>query len=205
MSSIENRVVSITFDNAGFESAIANTLAGLEDLKGSLDFSSAKDPFAQLKDAASGFSLDNIGAAVDDINSKFSALGAVGFTAIQSLTQSAINAGGRIASALVDPIVQGRINATCPCVDINVACTGFIYALDMADAYFATGRYKKILIICAEEPSKFVDWSARDASILFGDGSGAVGVTNENKENLIAMNVTVTNRILFILKQKLFN
>jgi tape measure domain-containing protein len=109
MSSIENRVVSITFDNAGFESAIANTLAGLEDLKGSLDFSSAKDPFAQLKDAASGFSLDNIGAAVDDINSKFSALGAVGFTAVQSLTQSAINAGGRIASALVDPIVQGGI------------------------------------------------------------------------------------------------
>jgi len=109
MSSIENRVVSITFDNAGFESAIASTLSGLEDLKGSLDFSSSKDPFAQLKDAASGFSLDNIGAAVDDINSKFSALGAVGFTAIQSLTQTAISAGSRMASALIDPIIQGGV------------------------------------------------------------------------------------------------
>lgn len=102
------------------------------------------------------------------------------------------NVANNYVTPSLSSIVQGRINATCPCVDINVACTGFIFAMDMADAYFATGRYKKILIICAEEPSKFVDWSARDASILFGDGAGAVVVTNENKENMIAMHLNTT-------------
>lgn len=119
--------------------------------------------------------------------------------------QNAINSAGidakeidfiicsNVANNYITPslssIVQGRINAVCPCIDINVACTGFIYALDMADAYFSTGRYKKILIICAEEPSKFVDWSARDASILFGDGAGAVVVSNEKSENMVAMHL----------------
>lgn len=102
------------------------------------------------------------------------------------------NVANNYITPSMSSIVQGKIKATCPCIDINVACTGFIYALDMADAYFATGRYKKILIICAEEPSKFVDWSARDASILFGDGAGAVVVTNENKENLLAMHLNTT-------------
>lgn len=122
--------------------------------------------------------------------------------------QNAINSAGidakeidfiicsNVANNYITPslssIVQGRINAVCPCIDINVACTGFIYALDMADAYFSTGRYKKILIICAEEPSKFVDWSARDASILFGDGAGAVVVSNEKRENMIAMHLNTT-------------
>lgn len=122
--------------------------------------------------------------------------------------QNAINSAGidakeidfiicsNVANNYITPslssIVQGRINAVCPCIDINVACTGFIYALDMADAYFSTGRYKKILIICAEEPSKFVDWTARDASILFGDGAGAVVVSNEKRENMIAMHLNTT-------------
>jgi 3-oxoacyl-[acyl-carrier-protein] synthase III len=102
------------------------------------------------------------------------------------------NVANNYVTPSMSSIVQGKIKANCPCVDINVACTGFIYALDMADAYFSTGRYKKILIVAAEEPSKFVDWSARDASILFGDGAGAVVVTDEKKENLIAIHLNTT-------------
>ncbi len=102
------------------------------------------------------------------------------------------NVANNYVTPSLSSIVQGKINATCPCVDINVACTGFIYAIEMADAFFSTGRYKKILIVAAEEPSKFVDWSARDASILFGDGAGAVVVTDEKRENLISIHLNTT-------------
>lgn len=102
------------------------------------------------------------------------------------------NVANNYITPSLSSIVQGKIGATCPCIDINVACTGFVYALDMADAYFATGRYKNILIICAEEPSKFVDWKSRDASVLFGDGAGAAVVTAGFRENLLAMHLNTT-------------
>lgn len=102
------------------------------------------------------------------------------------------NVANNYITPSLSSIVQGKLKATCPCIDINVACTGFVFALDMADAYFATGRYKNILIICAEEPSKFVNWKERDASILFGDGAGAVVVSASKRENLIAMHLNTT-------------
>lgn len=102
------------------------------------------------------------------------------------------NVANNYITPSLSSIVQGKIKANCPCIDINVACTGFVFALDMADAYFATGRYKNILIICAEEPSKFVNWKERDASILFGDGAGAVVVSATKRENLIAMHLNTT-------------
>jgi len=73
--------------------------------------------------------------------------------------------------------IQGRIGARCPALDINGACTGFLYALDMAEAYLQAGRYKYILIICAEALSKIVNWQDRSSAILFGDGAGAAVVT----------------------------
>ncbi len=102
------------------------------------------------------------------------------------------NVANNYITPSLSSIVQGKIHANCPCIDINVACTGFVFALDMADAYFATGRYKNILIICAEEPSKFVNWKERDASILFGDGAGAVVISADKKENLLAMHLNTT-------------
>ena len=51
-------------------------------------------------------------------------------------------------------IVQGAIGATCPCLDINCACAGFIYALDIAESHFKAGKVKNVLVVCAEEPSR---------------------------------------------------
>lgn len=70
-------------------------------------------------------------------------------------------------------IVQGGIGATCPCIDINCACAGFIYALDMAEAQFKAGRVKNVLIVCAEEPTRMTSWKDRNVCVLFGDGAGA--------------------------------
>lgn len=65
----------------------------------------------------------------------------------------------------------GAIDATA--FDINAACTGFIYALEVGESLLKTGRYKNALIVGAETLSKIVDWKDRSTCVLFGDGGGA--------------------------------
>ena len=74
-------------------------------------------------------------------------------------------------------IVEGKIGALCPCVDLNAACTGFIYAIDFAEALLQAGRSTYILVMAAEEPTRMVNWNDRSTCVLFGDGAGAMVVT----------------------------
>ncbi len=77
-------------------------------------------------------------------------------------------------------IIQGGIGATCPCIDINCACAGFIYALDLAESYSKAGKVKNVLIVCAEEPTRMTSWKDRNVCVLFGDGAGAAVLTEGN-------------------------
>ena len=70
-------------------------------------------------------------------------------------------------------IIQVGIGATCPCIDINCACAGFIYALDIAESFHLSGRVRNVLVVSAEEPTRMSDWSDRRTCVLFGDGAGA--------------------------------
>ncbi|HHX13788.1 MAG TPA: ketoacyl-ACP synthase III [Clostridiales bacterium] len=70
-------------------------------------------------------------------------------------------------------LVQREIGADCPAYDINAACTGFLYALEMADAFIASGKAQNVLVICAELMSRHLDWADRATCVLFGDGAGA--------------------------------
>ena len=74
-------------------------------------------------------------------------------------------------------IIQGAIGATCPCLDINCACAGFMYALDIAESHYKAGRVKNVLIVCAEEPTRMTSWKDRNVCVLFGDGAGAAVLT----------------------------
>ena len=67
------------------------------------------------------------------------------------------------------------------CFDVNGACSGFVYALDMARRYLATGDCKNVLIISAETLSSIVDYTDRSSCVLFGDGAGACVVTGSDK------------------------
>lgn len=87
------------------------------------------------------------------------------------------NVAANVVTPGISTIVEGALGCHCPCVDMNVACVGFVYALDFAEAFLQTGRAKNILIVSAEEPAHFCNWDERDTSILFGDGAGAVVVT----------------------------
>lgn len=71
--------------------------------------------------------------------------------------------------------VLGAENAVA--IELNAACSGFVFALNTAQAYVKAGIYRKILVIGVETLSKLVDWTDRSTCILFGDGAGAAVVT----------------------------
>lgn len=70
-------------------------------------------------------------------------------------------------------IVQKNIGAHCPAFDVNGACSGFLYSLDIAAGYFARKTVKKVLVVAADNVTNSVDWEDRSTCVLFGDGSGA--------------------------------
>jgi 3-oxoacyl-[acyl-carrier-protein] synthase-3 len=90
------------------------------------------------------------------------------------------NVANRHVTPGLSCIVQKRIGLTCAGLDINVACAGFVNALMLADSMMKSGHAKNILILCAEEPTKYCNWHERDCSVLFGDGAGAVVLTEGN-------------------------
>jgi 3-oxoacyl-[acyl-carrier-protein] synthase-3 len=71
------------------------------------------------------------------------------------------------------PLIQDALGAQCPAVDLNAACSGFMYGLWLARGLLATGS-KRVLLIGAEHLSRWVDWDDRAMAVLFGDGAGAV-------------------------------
>ena len=87
-------------------------------------------------------------------------------------------------------LVQQEIGAErAACFDLSAACTGFLYAMSVADAYIKAGMYKKVLVIGAEVMSQVVDWKDRSVCVLFGDGAGAavLRVEEGEKSGIFAM------------------
>lgn len=72
-------------------------------------------------------------------------------------------------------LLQNRLDIHgCAAFDVAAACTGFVYALGVADKFIRTGGAKKALVVGAELFSRIVDWNDRGTCVLFGDGAGAV-------------------------------
>ncbi|NUS59705.1 MAG: ketoacyl-ACP synthase III [Lysobacter sp.] len=72
-------------------------------------------------------------------------------------------------------LVQHRLGAAgCPAFDVNAACSGFVYALTIADKFIRSGAAKTALVIGSETLTRMVDWQDRTTAVLFGDGAGAV-------------------------------
>lgn len=77
----------------------------------------------------------------------------------------------------VGGFVQKSIGADCPAFDVNSACSGFLFALDIAASYIMRGSAKNVLVIGSERVSKIIDWSDRNTCVIFGDGAGAFVIT----------------------------
>ena len=87
----------------------------------------------------------------------------------------------------VATLIQHRLGIpACPAFSLEAACTGFIYALTMADKFVRGGESKCALVIGAECITKLMDWSDRNTCVLFGDGAGAVIVKPSEEPGLIS-------------------
>jgi len=71
--------------------------------------------------------------------------------------------------------------------DINAACSGFMVAYNMADAFFAAGQYSTALVVAAESLSRLTDWTDRNTCILFGDGAGAAVLRKASEKHYFSV------------------
>lgn len=108
MPVVDERVVEMRFDNKQFESNAQQSIKTVENLKNTLDFSSTTKSFDNLEKAASGIDFNPLGKAVEGVKEKFSAFEIAAITAIQNVTNRAVDAGVRIAKSLsIDQVIAG--------------------------------------------------------------------------------------------------
>lgn len=108
MSSVDDRIVQMKFDNAQFQKGVADTNKSLDTLKSSLNLDASARSLNELQSAGSKFSLANIADSVEGLAGKFTALSVVGITALVNIANKAVDAGLTIAKSLtIDPIAEG--------------------------------------------------------------------------------------------------
>lgn len=118
---------------------------------------------------ASKIAIDKAGLSVDDID----------FIVLATITGDLYFPG---SSSLVQEMLGCKANV--PALEVRNACSGFIYALSVADQFIKTGMYKNVLVIGSEVQSTGIDLTTRgrDVSVLFGDGAGAVVLSQTTEE-----------------------
>jgi 3-oxoacyl-[acyl-carrier-protein] synthase-3 len=84
-------------------------------------------------------------------------------------------------------LLQHRIGANgCAAFDVNAACSGFVYALTVADKFIRSGSAKNVLVVGAETLTRMLDWSDRSTCVLFGDGAGAVVLKADTETGILS-------------------
>ncbi|MAX50536.1 MAG: 3-oxoacyl-ACP synthase [Methylophaga sp.] len=87
-------------------------------------------------------------------------------------------------------LLQAKLNiAGCPAFDIQAVCTGFVYALTVADKFIKSGGVKNVLVVGAETISRIIDWTDRNTCVLFGDGAGAVVLQASEQPGIISTHI----------------
>src|ERR1700676_4351535 len=84
-------------------------------------------------------------------------------------------------------ILQAKLGASGgPAFDVQAVCSGFVYALAMADLMIKSGAVKNALVVGAEIYSRILDWNDRGTCVLFGDGAGGVGLTPSSEPGILS-------------------
>lgn len=97
-------------------------------------------------------------------------------------------------------ILQNKLGiAGCPAFDVQAVCSGFVYALTVADAMIRTGSAKCALVVGAEVFSRILDFSDRTTCVLFGDGAGAVVLEASNEPGILATDLHADGKHVGIL------
>jgi tape measure domain-containing protein len=106
MSSIDQRIVQMRFDNKDFESNVGTTMSTLEKLKEKLKFTKSDEGIQNLKNSFNGFDFSAMQTGIDTLNDRFSVLGIAGMEVIRRLTNAAIDMGQKLASAFTTDAIR---------------------------------------------------------------------------------------------------
>jgi 3-oxoacyl-[acyl-carrier-protein] synthase III len=87
-----------------------------------------------------------------------------------------------------------------PAFDVQAVCTGFVYALTVADKFIKSGSHKTALVVGAETLSRVVDWTDRGTCILFGDGAGAVVIQASDEPGIVSTHIHADGQYKDLLK-----
>lgn len=108
MSSIDQRIVQMQFDNAKFEQGAKTSMSTLEKLKSALNFDKSVQSLSKLQNTGNKINFSGLAAGVETIAGRFTNLGIVGVTALTNITNAAINAGTQMVKSLtLDPVLSG--------------------------------------------------------------------------------------------------
>ncbi|MEJ2480888.1 MAG: ketoacyl-ACP synthase III [Acidihalobacter sp.] len=92
-------------------------------------------------------------------------------------------------------LLQARLGAQgCPAFDVQAVCTGFVYALSVADQFIRNGTARCALVIGAEAFSRIIDWTDRGTCVLFGDGAGAVVLEASDEPGVLSTHLHADGR-----------
>lgn len=100
-------------------------------------------------------------------------------------------------------VLQAKLGITngCPAMDVQAVCSGFVYAVSVADQFIRSGQVKTALVVGAETLSRITDWSDRSNCMLWGDGAGAVVLRASEEPGIIATHLHADGRyqdLLFV-------
>lgn len=158
--------------NAELETMVDTTDAWIRERTGiSQRHIAAEDEFTlDLAEAASRRAIEAAGVRTDDIDLIVVAT----TTADQVFPSTAC-------------LLQSRLGIHgCPAFDIQAVCTGFVYALSVADQFMRSGMASKVLVVGAETFSRIIDWTDRNTCVLFGDGAGAVILERDSEPGILS-------------------
>ena len=92
-------------------------------------------------------------------------------------------------------LLQSRLSLPdCGAMDVNAACSGFLYALSVADKYVRCGEVNRALVIGVDKLTAMVDWNDRGTAVLFGDGAGAVVLEASDKPGILSTHIHAAGR-----------
>jgi 3-oxoacyl-[acyl-carrier-protein] synthase-3 len=92
-------------------------------------------------------------------------------------------------------LIQARLGLPdCGAMDVNAACSGFMYALSVADKYVRCGDVKKALVMGVDKLTAMVDWNDRGTAVLFGDGAGAVVLEASDEAGILSTHIHAAGR-----------
>ncbi|UCH53818.1 MAG: ketoacyl-ACP synthase III [Pseudomonadota bacterium] len=98
-------------------------------------------------------------------------------------------------------LLQARLHVHgCAAFDVQAVCTGFVYALGIADKFVRTGAARHVLVVGAETLSRIIDWKDRTTCVLFGDGAGAVVLAADNAPGIISSHLHADGRYRELLQ-----